>query len=74
MQIILPMGTDVSNLIPEFTTYSSTDKVYIENKEQISGVSRVDFTQNITYTLVSSLLEDSNIKVMSTVNIKIIYQ
>ena len=56
MQIILPMGTDVSNLIPEFTTYSSTDKVYIENKEQISGVSRVDFTQNITYTNPQSWL------------------
>ena len=74
MNVTLPAGTDVSNLIPEFTTYSADEKVYIGNTEQISEVSTVNFTQNVTYRLVSTLPTNQNMQGISTVNVKISFQ
>ncbi len=74
MQVTLPAGTNVSSLTPEFTTYSSSEKVYIGDTEQVSGSSVVDFTQGITYRLVSTLPENPAIQAESTVKVKINYQ
>lgn len=74
LEVVLPKGTDVSNLIPEFTTYSPDEKVYIENVEQISETSAVDFTQNINYRLVSTLSGHPDMQAVSNVNVKITYQ
>jgi len=52
-QVNLPAGTNVSELIPEFTTHLTTEKVYIGNTEQISGISKVDFTEKVVYRIVS---------------------
>ncbi len=74
MQITLPVGTDISNLIPEFTTLSATDKVYIGDAEQTSGSTPVDFTQEVTYRLVSTLPENPAMQSEATVVVKIKYQ
>jgi len=74
MQITLPAGTDVSGLIPEFTTSSSTDKVYIGDIEQVSGVSEVDFSQTVTYTIVAAMDEYPNMQATSTVSVTISYE
>jgi hypothetical protein len=71
LQFTLPPGTDVSNLLPEFTTTAPTEKVYLGDVEQVSGISPVDFTQDITYRLVSSLPGKPDMQAVSTVKIKI---
>ena len=74
LNITLPAGTDVSNLIPEFTTYSSAEKVYIGNTEQISGASRVDFTKEVIYRLVSAPPDKPAMQAEANVVVKIIFQ
>ena len=74
MNITLPSGTNVSNLVPEFTTYSAAEKVYIGSIEQISGASAVDFTKEVTYRLVSTLPENPTMKVEVDVVVKITFQ
>jgi len=73
LQLTLPSGADMSNIAPEFATHLSTEKVYIGNIEQVSGVSTVDFTQDVTYRLVSTLPENPDAQVVSTINVKIDY-
>ena len=72
--ITLPRGTDVSNLAPEFTTYLPTEKVYIGNAEQISGSSMVDFSQKVTYRLVSTLPDRPEMQAESTVVVNVVFQ
>lgn len=75
MQITLPAGTNIAGLVPQYTTTSTTDKVFIDNVEQTSGTSVVDFTKDVTYKLVSSFsAEQPDKKAISTVKIKIILQ
>ncbi|MDR0698666.1 MAG: hypothetical protein LBG28_05555 [Tannerella sp.] len=74
MNVTLPLGTNVSSLVPEFTTYSPSEKVYIENTEQISGTSTVDFTQEVTYRLVSTSPDKPDMQAESTVVVKIGFQ
>ncbi|MDR0505621.1 MAG: hypothetical protein LBH32_02225 [Dysgonamonadaceae bacterium] len=74
MNVTLPSGTDVSSLVPEFATYSPSDKVYIGNTEQVSGASPVDFTKEITYRLVSALPDKPEMKAESTVVVRIKFQ
>lgn len=74
MNLILPKGTDVSRLVPEFTTCSPNEKVYIGNVEQLSGTSSVDFTQNVKYRLVSTLADHPDMQAISDVTVKIIFQ
>jgi hypothetical protein len=72
--VTLPSGTNVSSLAPEFTTYSATDKVYIGNAEQISGTSAVDFTQGVSYRLVSVVPDKPEMKAEATVVVKVVFQ
>jgi hypothetical protein len=72
LQVTLPAGTDATRLVPQFTTSSPTEKVYIGDVEQISGSSSVDFTQDVTYRLVSTLPGKPDMQAVSTV--KIVYQ
>lgn len=74
IELSLPAGTDLTRLQPEFTLFSPTDKVYIGNTEQISGVSEVDFTKNVSYRLVSTSSGNPDMQAASTVNMKIKYQ
>lgn len=75
MQLTLPAGTNVSNMIPQFTTTSATDKVYIVDVEQTSGTSSVNFTQDVTYKLVSIFsATNPNMQAITMVNVKIIFQ
>ena len=74
MSVTLPEGTNVQGLIPMFTTYEPTDKVYIDEVEQISGVSTVDFSQAITYRLISTLDGQVNKQAESTIKVKIAYE
>ncbi len=72
LQVTLPAGTDAGSLIPEFTLYSAADKVYIGDAEQTSGISAVDFTQEVTYRLVSMV--DTGKEAVSAIKVKISYQ
>ncbi|MDR2622477.1 MAG: hypothetical protein LBC48_07860 [Dysgonamonadaceae bacterium] len=72
--VTLPPGTNVSSPAPEFTTYSPADKVYIGNTEQVSNTSTVDFTQDVTYRLVSTVPGKPEMQAESTVIVKINYQ
>ena len=75
LQVTLPSGTEANNnLIPEFETYSATDKVYIGEEEQISGSSAVDFTQEVVYRLVSTVSDNPDMQAVTTINVKIAYQ
>lgn len=71
LRVTLPSGTDVSSLIPEFELYNTTDKVYIDEEEQTSGVSVVDFSKNVTYRLVSIDSTNTNMQSVSTIKITI---
>jgi hypothetical protein len=72
--VTLPQGTNVSSLAPEFTTNSPSDKVYIGNEEQTSGVSAVDFTKEVTYRLVSAVPDKPGMQAESTVVVKVAFQ
>jgi hypothetical protein len=74
VNVTLPSGTNVSSLVPEFTTYLPSDKVYIGNTEQISGVSTVDFTQDVTYRIVSTVPGKPDMQSESTAVVKIAFQ
>ncbi|WP_036841343.1 T9SS type A sorting domain-containing protein [Polaribacter sp. Hel_I_88] len=51
-QIELPPGTDITNLKPIFNVIDGA-KVYVGNKLQESGISEVDFTFPIIFTVLS---------------------
>jgi hypothetical protein len=74
LNVTLPPGTDVSSLVPEFATYLPSEKVYIGNTEQVSGVSTVDFTQEVTYRLVSALPDKPEMQAELTMVVKIAFQ
>jgi len=74
LQITLPSGTDISNLVPVFTTTSTTDKVYVGDTEQVSSSTTVDFNQNVTYRLIATSTDNSELKAESMVSVKISYQ
>jgi hypothetical protein len=74
LQITLAPGTDLSNLVPEFTMTGSTEKAYIGNVEQISGTSTVDFSQNTVYRLVSTSAGNSAVEAEATVRVEIKFQ
>lgn len=51
VSVCVPYGTDVSNLVATFTT--NGDKIYVNDVEQISGVTVNDFSTPIIYRIVS---------------------
>jgi hypothetical protein len=59
MAVTVPSGTDLTKLVPVFTTYSDNEKVYIGNVEQVSGQSVVDFTSPVTFRLVSTCADNA---------------
>ena len=50
--ICTPLVTDTRNLVATFTT--SAEHVFVNNVEQISGVTANDFTEPVLYTVVSA--------------------
>ena len=52
MSICTPLVTGVMNLVATFTT--GAEHVYVNNVEQVSGVTMNDFTEPVEYTLVSA--------------------
>ncbi len=58
INLTVPYGTDVTKLIAEFTV-SSLGKVKIQQVEQVSGVTKNDFTKSVVYTVVA---EDGSTK------------
>lgn len=70
----LPAGTDVSNVVPEFTLSGDGEKAYIGEAEQISGATAVDFTKPVTYRLIGTDTENPDVKAVSNVEIKIVFE
>jgi hypothetical protein len=67
---VLPIGTNVSNLIPVFTN-SARAGVFINQTKQTSGVSSINFSNSKTYAVVSedeATLENYTINVAVAVN------
>ena len=62
-EFLLPQGTDIRNLTPQFSTlYNAT--AFIDRKKQVSGAKVLDFTNTITYQILSQneqVLEDTKI-------------
>jgi trimeric autotransporter adhesin len=50
IKVKMPSNTDLKNLVANFTL-SDNSKAYIGEVEQISGVTRNDFTKALTYTI-----------------------
>ena len=74
MDVTLPTGTDITNITPEFETFLPTEKVYIGNIEQISGTTSVDFSQTVTYRLISMLNNNPEMQTESFVTVRISFQ
>lgn len=67
INVVLPMGSSVTNLQPEFTTQANA-KVYLNKTLQISGANVQDFTNAVTYEVLS---EDESISKMYKVEVQI---
>jgi hypothetical protein len=52
IHIVLPFGTDVTNLTIEYVL-SNGANLFIENTKQVSGTSTQNFTNTVTYTILS---------------------
>ena len=66
INISAPAGTDIKALKPTFTLFADNEKVYIDDQEQISGESVVDFTNPVTYRFVTTSTVNPEITVEST--------
>lgn len=67
---LLPNGTDVTQLIPEFSVFFNAN-TFIDFKKQISGTSVVDFTNAVVYKILSQdekVLEEFTINVLVATN------
>ena len=53
VQLAVPFGTDVSQLVPEFTTEDQAS-VFVNYQKQTSGQEVVDFTQPVIYQVLSA--------------------
>jgi len=62
----LPRGTDLSNLVPTFTLYGDNEQPYIGDVAQESGVNVVDFSSPVTYRFVVTDKNYPEIKLEST--------
>lgn len=51
VSVCVPYGTDISNLVATFNT--NGDKVFVDDVEQISGVTVNDFSTPIVYRIIS---------------------
>lgn len=71
INMILPAGTDVKSLVPQFDLYTANDKVFIGQDAQVSGVTQVDFSQPVTYRFVTTDPADSNLKIESTCTVAV---
>lgn len=74
VNITVPVGIDISDIAPAFTTISSSDKVFIGNTEQISGVTKVNFTQAVEYTIVSEVAGKPELKAETKFRVKVTRQ
>lgn len=54
--IILKSWTDLEEMVPKFTL-SAGASAYVDRQEQVSGVSKVNFTHPVTYTVESEDLQ-----------------
>jgi hypothetical protein len=73
LQATLPAGTDASRLVPEFTLSSPSEKAYIGDTEQVTGLSEVDFTREVTYRLVSALPSNGEMQAVTTVKVETVH-
>lgn len=68
----VPEGTDLKNLRPEFSSLDAK-QIMIDEQEQISGETIVDFTEPVVYTLKTWKDGDENVAVESFVEINIVH-
>jgi hypothetical protein len=64
-----PFTENTMQLSPTFTLYSDNDKVYIDGVEQVSGQTVVDFSQPVTYTIVTTYPDRPDITAESKVTV-----
>lgn len=71
VDVEVPAGTDLTKLTPEFTLYSDDTVVSVGNSVQTSGQSTVDFTNPITYKLVSSVTGKPEMQAISQITVTV---
>lgn len=74
MNITVPAGTDVSAVAPEFAMTADNERAYINGVEQVSGVTKVDFTKPVTYTLVAEHPEDAGVKAETKFTVNVTFE
>lgn len=72
--VTLPAGTDVSNVVPEFTLTGTNERAYIGDVEQTSGVSTVDLSQPVTYKLVGVSPDNAEATAESTITVNVNFE
>ncbi len=59
IQVLIPGTYDVTSLIPEFTV-SQYATIFVDDQEQTTGLSVVDFTSPVVYTIVADNGDEVN--------------
>lgn len=74
MDVKVPAGSDISAVAPKFAMTADNERAYINGVEQVSEVTKVDFTKPVTYTLVAVHPENPEVKVETTVTVNVTFE
>lgn len=74
MDVKVPAGSDISAVAPKFAMTAANERAYINGVEQVSEVTKVDFTKPVTYTLVAVHPENPEVKVETTVTVNVTFE
>ena len=73
INIELPHSSDIKSLKPVFTLLEG-QKVFVGDKEQVSGETTIDFTQPVVYTLINTVERKEYLSATSTVTVNVTLQ
>ena len=74
MNVKVPAGSDISAVAPKFAMTGTNESAFINGVEQTSGVTKVDFTRPVTYTLIATHPENPEVKLETTVTVNVTFE
>ena len=74
MNVKVPAGSDISAVAPKFAMTGTNESAFINGVEQTSGVTKVDFTRPVTYTLIATHPEKPDVKLETTVTVNVTFE
>ena len=74
MNVKVPAGSDISAVAPKFAMTGTNESAFINGVEQTSGVTKVDFTRPVTYTLIATHPENPEVKLETTVTVNFTFE